>query len=420
VTALDSTAFYGSPGELVNAIAPHTEADPAALLLDFLTCFGSAVGPGPHVRVGGATHRARLFVVIVGATSRARKGQSRSEIRPIFEAADPCWSSTRVVGGLASGEGLIAAVRDDDDDPERSVCDKRLLVIEEEFSRVLKAAGREGSTLSEIVRQAFDRDTLSILTRRDPLTARGAHISIIAHVTAEELRHRLNDLEVANGFANRFIIARVQRSRLLPHGATTSLANSLCSQVRHALDAARRIGEVKRSPAADLVWEMIYEALETRDDDGLVGAVTARSSAHVLRLSLVYALTDGSRTIEPEHVIAAYEVWRYADASVRALWPTSIGNHLADRIVEIVTAAGEDGRTRTELSAGLGRHATKSEIDEAVRLLADRRLVVEVPQLSSGGRSAVRYFLCETSESAKEPCLPSLDSLLSHRDGQPL
>ena len=91
MTALDSTAFYGSPGELVNAIAPHTEADPAALLLDFLTCFGSAVGPGPHVRVGGATHRARLFVVIVGATSRARKGQSRSEIRPIFEAADPCW-----------------------------------------------------------------------------------------------------------------------------------------------------------------------------------------------------------------------------------------------------------------------------------------------------------------------------------------
>ena len=39
-------AFYGLAGEIVEAIEPQSEADPAALLVTLLAAFGAVVGPG--------------------------------------------------------------------------------------------------------------------------------------------------------------------------------------------------------------------------------------------------------------------------------------------------------------------------------------------------------------------------------------
>lgn len=70
---LDPAALYGLAGEVVRTIEPHTEADPARLLLTFLAVFGAAVGSCPHALADGAEHPPRLFVVLVGPTSKARK-----------------------------------------------------------------------------------------------------------------------------------------------------------------------------------------------------------------------------------------------------------------------------------------------------------------------------------------------------------
>ena len=67
---------------------------------------------------------------------------------------------------------------------DAGVSDKRLLVVEEEFSGTLKVAGREGNSLSMQVRQGFDSGNLRVLTRISPLRATGAHISIVGHTTA--------------------------------------------------------------------------------------------------------------------------------------------------------------------------------------------------------------------------------------------
>ncbi len=56
-------AYHGLAGRVVDALAPETEADPAALLVTLLTMFGAAVGPGPHAKVGAVEHPARLFTV---------------------------------------------------------------------------------------------------------------------------------------------------------------------------------------------------------------------------------------------------------------------------------------------------------------------------------------------------------------------
>ena len=107
--AVDEAAFHGIAGELVQMIEPHTEADPAAILVQTLVSFGALVGRGPHYRVEGDKHHANLYALMVGATAKGRKGTSWGRVREIFERIEE-WKHH--VSGLSSGEGVKFHVRD--------------------------------------------------------------------------------------------------------------------------------------------------------------------------------------------------------------------------------------------------------------------------------------------------------------------
>ena len=75
---------------------------------------------------------------------------------------------------------------------ERCHDDKRFLWLETEFGRLLGILIRPGA--STVIRQAWDSVTLETRTKRGTLQAANPHVSIIAHITAEELR-RAGQLE---------------------------------------------------------------------------------------------------------------------------------------------------------------------------------------------------------------------------------
>ena len=52
-------------------IEPHTESDPAGLLLSVLAFFGNCVGHGPHYLVENTRHGPNLFVLKVGDSAKA-------------------------------------------------------------------------------------------------------------------------------------------------------------------------------------------------------------------------------------------------------------------------------------------------------------------------------------------------------------
>ena len=229
---LNPEALHGLAGEIVRAIEPYTEADSIATLVNTLTAFANVVGPVPYAKVEHTHHHLTLFVAQVGDTSKGRKGTGWSTPRRMFADIDGAWSEGRVTGGLSSGEGAINAVRDKryEKKPVREkgrvidyesvlvdegVEDKRLMLVEEELSQALKVMAREGNILSAIIRQAWDGGNLNPLTKSNPIKATGAHISIIGHITKEELLRYLTDTEQANGFANRFIWLLVYRSKCI-------------------------------------------------------------------------------------------------------------------------------------------------------------------------------------------------------------
>lgn len=109
---MSEDAYIGFAGEFVRAVEQHTEADPAAILYQFLVCFGNCITTNAFYRQEWTKHNAREFVLIVGRSAKARKGTSWNIVREIFKLADPNWYKKRIVGGLGSGEGVVNCVRD--------------------------------------------------------------------------------------------------------------------------------------------------------------------------------------------------------------------------------------------------------------------------------------------------------------------
>jgi hypothetical protein len=379
---LDLAALQGLAGDVVRTLEPHTEADSAALLFDLLSSFGNLVGGGPWANGGGERHGAKLNSLIVGNTSRGRKGTARAVIRGLLTEVDEEWSTNGVIGGTASGEGIVRAAKEADGRP--------LLIVESEFSRVLKVAGRDGSVVSEIIRQSFDGSSLQIIRSKEPIRVTGAHITFIGHITAEELRRVLDDTDIFNGFLNRFPIVAVRRSKKLPSGGDVPWSDRtrLVDRLRAAAETARTITEMTRSPKAEEVWAEWYMSLPD-DEIGIVAAATARAEALVLRLSMIYALLDSSATIEADHVSAAIASENYCEDSARWLFGDKLGDPDAEKLIEALIRE-PDGLTATQESEVYSRHRTRQQLDDieerADRWLQRRGLTLTRTRRSTNGR----------------------------------
>ena len=425
---IEEAAFHGLAGDFVKRVLPHTEADPAALLIQFLIAFGNVIGRDPHAIADASRHGGNLFAVFTGETSKSRKGTSWKHVLKLFAHVAGQWRRNCSATGLSTGEGLIWAVRDPIEKMENGetvvadpgVQDKRLLVVEEEFSKVLEVADREKNTLSAVLRSAWDGDdVLRIMTKTSPARATHAHISINGHITREELRRKLTETASANGFGNRFLWPAVRRSKVLPEGGGSYDITDVVEWLKEAVAFARGVGELKRDEAARKLWAQVYPELSA-GKTGLLGAITARAEAQVLRLSGLYALLDCSKVVRVEHLKAALAVWKYCEDSARWIFETKTGNWRADRILTALKVAGEKGKTKEQIRRDeFNGHITSFELDEALRLLFHSRLA-DRKEEHTGGRRAERWSARpEVGEKSEQREESHTDTSLTSLNSQP-
>lgn len=400
-------AFHGLAGGFVRTVEQYSEADPQALLGQFLVAFGSAVGRGPHFCVESTPHRANLFLLLVGRSSVGAKGTSWDHVERIFTLADPGWAKGATgeeerlaIGLLSSGEGLIYPIRDETyeyDKKQRAkvlsdpgVGDKRLCVLQTEFAGALRVLERDGNTLGTVIKQAWDGKKMRVLTKTSRVAASNPHVSIVGHIVEEELHRYLNATDAAGGLANRFLPCCSQRARSLPDGARLpdEVGEHLGQKIFAALVQARKIGEMGRDDAARRLWHEVYEGLRERPP-GMFGTVTGRGAAYVLRLSMIYALLDGSAVIQEPHLRAALAGWRYCEDSARYLFGESLGDPTADPILRALRANPE-GVPRTGLRDLFSRHRP-GEVERALALLLERGLA-RFERRDTGGRPEERWF----------------------------
>jgi hypothetical protein len=159
--------------------------------------------------------------------------------------------------------------------------------------------------------------------------------------------------------------------------------------VRNAAEEARKGGEFSFDGDSKPRWEEAYPAL-TEARPGLLGAIVARSEAHVLRFACIYAALDSSRVITVEHLNAAIAVWEYCEESARHIFGNRLSNPDADTILEALRDRPE-GLTRTEIRDLFSRNLAGQRIDRARDVLTKARIIrVEIDR--TDGRPTERWI----------------------------
>jgi hypothetical protein len=378
---LGEDAYYGPTGDFLRTVDPYTEATDAGVLAHWLATIGTLAGSGPYIWAGGE-HFPRLHVGVVGRTSTGRKGTSAVPVDLLMRKVDRDFWEKQRKSGLASGEGLIAYVadkitKDGDGNEVVEPVEKRLIVVEPELSRALVVMRRDGNVLSQIIREAFDSGNLATMTVV-PRHAAGAHISIVGHITPEELEVRLSELEMANGWGNRFLWFLVESDKVMPKtapipdGVLDPFVALLRPLMKWGSLPTRRLVEMDH--AAEDRWNRLYPELRT-EPPGLFGAMTARGSALVLRVALIYALIDWARTkrliVRDLHLKAAYAVWQYSRESAEYLFGSVTGDRLQDRVLRLLEGGP---MTKSEFNRHLSPKQ-KAGFEQAMEKLVGDNLV---------------------------------------------
>jgi len=385
--ALSPDALHGLAGDVVRVLEPHTEADPVALLVSFLAEVGCMVGRAAHLLLDGSTHPLLFWPVIVGQSSKSRKGTAGRRIEALCQLSDPDWSRGEYKGTLSSGEGLAYAVRDASytvqpvkvdgkltgetqsvlSDP--GIEDKRLFLVQGEFGSVLRVMARDGNSLSGVLRDAWDGLALAPMTKSNRVRATAPHIGIVGHVTKDELLRHLTDTEASNGFGNRFVWLAARRSKELPFPSMPeqTAIEHLTGAIRQAVRHGRTCGALSLTAAGREAWAAIYHDLSA-DRPGLAGALLGRAEAQVMRLAGLYAVLDCQGAIDRPHLKAACALWEYAEASTVMIFGNNLGDPVADTILQTLQA--RDEMTDTDISCALGRHASAARLERAKTLLA--------------------------------------------------
>ncbi|MDI3465643.1 MAG: hypothetical protein OJF50_004464 [Nitrospira sp.] len=383
---LGETPLHGLAGEVIRLIEPHTEADPVALLVSFLSEVGAMLNRGPHLVLDGSDHPLLFWPVLVGQSSKSRKGTAGRRIETLLRQSDELWTRGECKGTLSSGEGLAFAVRDAQFKEEpvkqggkptgeiQTICidtgveDKRLFLVQSEFGAVLKVMARDGNSLSGVLRDAWDGLTLAPMTKANRVRATNPHIGIVAHVTQDELLRNLTDTETVNGFGNRFVWFVVRRSKELPFPSAPPESELAClaRTIRDVLPTARACGELRLSPSARELWVASYHDLSA-DHPGMAGVLLGRAEAQVMRLCGLYAVLDGQSVIDLVHLQAALALWQYAEASTRMIFGDSLGDPTADTMLRAIRTKGE--QSDSELSDLFKRHKPAAELERGKQVL---------------------------------------------------
>ena len=398
---LTSPAFYGLAGEVVKQLLPHTEADEAALLSQILVCFGNAINRTAYFTAEASKHHTNLYVLIVGVSGKGRKGSSLNQIKQIFEFDELLdWKKKSFAKGLSSGEGLIDRVKDivrmdvgdiqiDDNH------DKRLICVETEFGNVLQVMKRIGNTLSVVLRDAWDGNKLSTLTKNSPLTATNPHISTIGHITFAELKTSINPVDIKNGLGNRFIFFCSDRSKELPEGFKLDLIKlaGLQDQIRDAHKFVQSLGEkeIFFTEDAKVYWNKIYSSLSNHKS-GIHGDLCGRAEAQVRRIALILSLMNKEQEVSIGALAAALAIWQYSSDSVKYIWGESFGNPILDRILAILENFSEDGRSRSDLIKDCHKnYAIGPQLD----YLEEVGLILKTKKQGSGNKPITFYYLAK-------------------------
>lgn len=428
--------LYGIFGEIGRTAAEGTEANPYAACMNAMVFFSACVGREVYVHIGDEFHHARLFSLHVGRSSVGRKGTAMALLGRIvseidrqervreggFVLADNRLLPKSHSGGLSSREGVVMIIHDgftQTKDEVAPIHDKRLWLTESEFANTLSQSARSGNTLSSALRDLWDGRTLKPLTKH-PVGASDPHVALSAAITPSELLDMLTARDRDNGFINRFLIFHAERIRLEPFPTPTpaplvaSLAARMTAIIAFAKggycwdadpdNASQNARQMPLTQAARKLYASLYYGeLSHKKDGERIAGLLHRAPAYLLRMSMLFALSDLSESIDAPHIRAALAWVRYWRESVKFIFNDARDEieqaktcDKAERLYQWLKTRSKPA-TRTEITNDCFAKRGGSDVDKAIdTLLRDTPPRIEVieGEKAANGKTPKLYRVC--------------------------
>lgn len=323
--------LYGLIGRIANAGAAGTGLNPVAIALAIMTWLSAAVSPRIRMAIGDILHPARIFAVHVGRSGMGGKGDSMNLLKKIIgylNAKYPNLTPLFHSGGLSTREGLAMKLHDGYEEKGKviePVLDKRLMIVESEFVKLLKLGKNDTNSILAVIRELWDfGGSIQPLTKTTPIRSTNPHICIYGNITPAELKATINVSEIHSGTVNRFLFLFAERLELIPLPQVTpeSLVAAMAEEIakvvlwakcNYGLDQEDDCLVATLSDDAQVLWKREFPRLMKPYGSSVVTEATNRRAPYALRIALLFAITDESLIISAEHLAAAIS-WTDASA----------------------------------------------------------------------------------------------------------
>jgi hypothetical protein len=427
--AMEAPAYRGIAGEVVKRICHESEICPPAALAHFLSIYGNMLGRGLHKKQAGF-HTAMLWPCVVGNTGLARKGVTMRALKLLAYELDANYTHRKFQTGLQTPEALIREIADElrlhnakgkEYIAIHEVLDKRLIVEEQEMTRIFALMQRPGNQWSEVIRKLYDAPTsIDAKALSNRMTAGYPFVTIIGHITREGLKAKLPSESAFDGLVNRFTFVAAYRQGSVPepvdvdwqadgNAVVVSYLKGTLDHFRVQADGCLIDGDpdpdsttlkewhFEYTPEGREMWRSLYRDLDKQleSTSGINAAIISRSHPTIMRLALIYAALDRKTEIAAEHLESAKAFWDYSARSALWTFGDNSGNREADDVLTALRRARHDGMSLTDITRKVFNNRETFKRDESLSLLNRQGRARLRKVASKGTKSQTRWYAAE-------------------------
>lgn len=333
-------AYGGLLGEVVAFLAKDTDASEVGILASLLAFCGALMPARGYLH---AYHPSAPFFALVGKTGIGRKGTAMYKARDALANVLGMDAVNRArLNGIASGEGLVKALLDRERD-SLTYGNPTGVLFEEEYANFLAAAGREGSTLDQRMRAAFDGMSMAQRKAAETVTVKEPYwLCGLVGITPKELQLKALAESFYSGSGNRWLwLPVIRRSRDSLDSAPPVLPAELAEPIRaghleairipRLLDHDERVGRLLSQ----------YDGFLREETIGIAADMSRRLGVIAFRIALIHASVERSDRVTVEHYRRGLALTEYARNGLPWTFGDAAGNrdaallyrHLKDQLV---------------------------------------------------------------------------------------
>ncbi|MFF5858011.1 DUF3987 domain-containing protein [Streptomyces sp. NPDC012751] len=308
---MSTPVLYGPIGRAVCRIAPFVEADALGVYVAALSMWSAAIGGTVKVSSRGP-RPVLLWSALVAGTGRG-KGTAFRAAHHVLDKALGRFLATHTTSGITSGASMVNHLWEQQEATAETEHgrDVRTLVVEEEWSEVLRRVKRDASFTTKL-RTAWDGATLRNTTKDEAQEVRDPAMVLHCHVTPSDWSKYVGESEAAGGSYNRILPFLLGSVPLLDDDRVTlpAVDGRDLSDAYGWATARPRV--ITLAEDARPLWRLVRRYARILGETLPEGQAVfiERTAEQTLRVAACLAASECSETITEEMLSAAFSLVR--------------------------------------------------------------------------------------------------------------